>query len=86
MTLLSPFNYDCGADHLGGCGDVEQEGLPFGGGTRMGVLVRSLLRFLRASSASSVHTKRSIFLKSQYKGRPFSPRHEMKRLRATSIP
>jgi hypothetical protein len=31
MSLLSPFNYNHDADHLSGCGDVEQEGFPFGG-------------------------------------------------------
>jgi hypothetical protein len=30
MSLLLHFNYDRSADHLGGCGDIEQEGFPFG--------------------------------------------------------
>jgi hypothetical protein len=51
MSLLLPFNYNRDAWHLSGCGDVEQEGFPLEGGTKMGVLVRSLLRFPRASSA-----------------------------------
>jgi hypothetical protein len=86
MSLFLSLNHDRGTDPLGGCGDVEQEGLPFGGGTRIGALERSLLRFLRASSASRVQTKHSVFLKSRYRGKPFSPRREMKRLRATRHP
>jgi hypothetical protein len=86
MSLVSSFNYNRIVDHMGGCGDVEQEGFPFDGGTKMGVLVRSLLRFSRASSASRVQTKHLVFLKSRYKGKPFSPRCEMKRLKATRHP
>jgi hypothetical protein len=52
----------------------------------MGALVRSALRFPRASSASGVQVKRSAFLKRRYKGNPFSPRREMKRLRAARHP
>jgi hypothetical protein len=52
----------------------------------MGALVRSALRFPRASSASGVQVKRSVFLKRRYKGNPFSPRREMKRLRAARHP
>jgi hypothetical protein len=78
MTLLLPFDYNRGADHLGGCGNVEQEGFPLVGGTRIGVLVRSCLRFSRASLVSGVQTKHSVFLKSWYKGKPFSLRRKMK--------
>jgi hypothetical protein len=49
----------------------------------MGALVRRAFKFLRASSASGVQVKRSVFLKRRYRGRPLSPRREMKRLRAT---
>jgi hypothetical protein len=52
----------------------------------MGALVRSAFRFPRASSASGVQVKRSVFLKRRYKGRPLSPRREMKRLRAARHP
>jgi hypothetical protein len=52
----------------------------------MGALVRSAFKFLRASSASGVYVKRSVFLKRRYKGNPFSLRREMKRLRAARHP
>jgi hypothetical protein len=52
----------------------------------MGAFVRSAFKFLRASSASGVQVKHLVFLKRRYKGRPFSPRREMKRLRATRHP
>jgi hypothetical protein len=52
----------------------------------MGALVRSAFKFPRASSASGVQVKRSAFLKRRYKGNPFSPRREMKRLRAARHP
>jgi hypothetical protein len=52
----------------------------------MGTFVRSAFKFPRASSASGVQVKRSVFLKRRYKGRPFLPRHEMKRLRAARHP
>jgi hypothetical protein len=52
----------------------------------MGALVRSAFKFPRASSASGVQVKRSIFLKRWYRGRPLSPRREMKRLRAARHP
>jgi hypothetical protein len=52
----------------------------------MGALVRSAFKFPRASSASGVQVKRSVFLKRRYRGRPLSPRHEMKRLRAARHP
>jgi hypothetical protein len=52
----------------------------------MGALVRSAFKFLRASSASGVQVKHSAFLKRRYKGNPFSPRREMKRLRAARHP
>jgi hypothetical protein len=53
MPFLS-LNYDRGADHLSGCGYVDQEGFSGSGGTKMGALVRSAFKFLRASSASGV--------------------------------
>jgi hypothetical protein len=31
MSPLLPFNYNRIADHLSGCGDVEQKGFSFGG-------------------------------------------------------
>jgi hypothetical protein len=52
----------------------------------MGALVRNTFRFPRASLASGVQVKRSVFLKRRYRGRPLSPRHEMKRLRAARHP
>jgi hypothetical protein len=42
--------------------------------------------FPRASSASGVQVKRSVFLKRRYRGRPLSLRHKMKRLRAARHP
>jgi hypothetical protein len=86
VYFLLIFNYYRDADHLSGRSNVEQEASPFVGGTKMGVLVRSLLRFPRVSSASRVQAKRSVFLKSRYRGRPFSPRREIKRLRAARHP
>jgi hypothetical protein len=52
----------------------------------MGAFVRSAFRFPRASSASGVQVKHSAFLKRWYRGRPLSPRREMKRLRAARHP
>jgi hypothetical protein len=52
----------------------------------MGALVRSAFKFPRASSASGVQVKHSVFLKRRYRGRPLSPRREMKRLRAARHP
>ena len=46
----------------------------------------SALSLSRASSASGVQEKRSDFLKSRYRGKPFSPRREMKRLKAARHP
>jgi hypothetical protein len=86
MPLFSSLDYDRSADDLSGCGDVNQEGFSCGGGTKMGALVRSAFKFPRASLALGVHVKRSAFLKRRYKGNPFSPRREMKRLRAARHP
>jgi hypothetical protein len=86
MPFFSSLDYDRGADHLSGCGYVNQEGFSRSGGTKMGALVRSALEFPRASSASGVQVKRSAFLKRRYKGNPFSPRHKMKRLRVARRP
>jgi hypothetical protein len=44
----------------------------------MGAFVRSAFRFPRASSASGVQVKHSAFLNRRYRGRPLSPRREMK--------
>jgi hypothetical protein len=52
----------------------------------MGAFVRSAFRFPRASSASGVQVKHLAFLKRRYKGRPLSPRREMKRLSAARHP
>jgi hypothetical protein len=52
----------------------------------MGAFVRSAFRFPRASSVSGVHVKHSAFLKRRYRGRPLSPRREMKWLRAARHP
>jgi hypothetical protein len=88
MPFFLSLDYDRSADHLSGCGYINQEGFSRsgGGGTKMGAFVRSALRFLRASSASGVQVKRSVFLKRRYKGNHFSPRREMKRLRAARHP
>ena len=52
----------------------------------MGAFVRSAFRFPRASSASGVQVKHSTFLKRHYRGRPLSPRRDMKWLRAARHP
>ena len=52
----------------------------------MGAFVRSAFKFLRASLASGVQVKHSVFLKRWYRGRPLSPRREMKRLSAARHP
>jgi hypothetical protein len=55
MPFLLSLDYDRGADHLSGCGYVDQEGFSHsGGGTKMGAFVRSAFKFPRASSASGV--------------------------------
>jgi hypothetical protein len=86
MPLFSSLDYDRGADHLSGYGYVDQEGFSRSGGHQDGALVRSAFKFPRASSASGVQVKRSASLKRRYKGNPFSPRREMKRLRAARHP
>jgi hypothetical protein len=86
MPFFSSLDHDRDADHLSGCGYVDQEGFSRSGGTKMGTLVRSAFKSPRASSALGVQVKRSVFLKRRYKGRPLSPRHEMKRLRAARHP
>jgi hypothetical protein len=59
MPFFSSLDYDRGADHLSGCGYVDQEGFSRSGGTKMGAFVRSAFKFPRASSASGVQVKRS---------------------------
>jgi hypothetical protein len=54
MPFFSSLDYDRNADHLSGCGDVNQEGFSAAGGTKMSALVRSAFKFSRASSASGV--------------------------------
>jgi hypothetical protein len=71
MPFFSSLDYDHGADHLSGRGYVDQEGFSCSGGTKMGAFERSAFKFPRASSASGVQVKRSVFLKRRYKGRPF---------------
>jgi hypothetical protein len=77
MPFFLSLDYDRGADHLSGCGYVDQEGFSCSGGTKMGAFVRSAFKFPRASSASGVQVKRSAFLKRWYKGNPFSLRREL---------
>jgi hypothetical protein len=69
MPFFSSLDYDRSADHLSGCGDVNQEGFSRSGGTKMGALERSAFKFPRASSASGVQVKRSAFLKRRSKAR-----------------
>ena len=54
MPLFLPLDYYCRADHLGRCGDVEQEGLALGWRYQDGGLVSDALSLVRASSASGV--------------------------------
>jgi hypothetical protein len=82
MSFFSSLNHDRDADHLSGSVHVVKRASPAAGGTKMGAFVRTAFRFPRASSASGVQVKHSAFLKRWYRGRPLSPRHEMKRLRA----
>jgi hypothetical protein len=60
--------------------------LCFLGGVSMGDKVRYTLRLSKASLASSVHSNLPIFSNSLKKGSPYSPSHEMKRLRAAMLP
>jgi hypothetical protein len=60
--------------------------LCFLGGVSMGDDVRYTLRLSKASLASSVHSNLPVFFNSLKKGSPFSPSHEMKRLRAAMLP
>jgi hypothetical protein len=69
VPFFLSLDHDRDADHLSGSGDVDQEGFSCSGGTKMGTLVRSAFRFSRASSASGVQVKRSVFLKRRYRGR-----------------
>jgi hypothetical protein len=41
MPFFSSLDYDRDADHLSGCGYVDQEGFSRSGGTKMGALVGS---------------------------------------------
>jgi hypothetical protein len=58
----------------------------FSGGVSLGDEVRYILRLSKASLASSVHSNLLVFFSSLKKGSPFSPSHEMKRLRAAMLP
>jgi hypothetical protein len=58
----------------------------FFGGVSAGDEVRYTLRLSKASLASSVHSNLPVFFNSLKKGSPFSPSHEMKRLRAARLP
>ena len=54
MPLFLPLDYYGRADHLGRCGDVEQEGLVFDWWYQNGGLESSALSLVSASSASGV--------------------------------
>jgi hypothetical protein len=58
----------------------------FFGGVRTGKEVRYALRLSKAFFASSVHSNLSVFFSNSKKGNPFSPSHDMKRLRAAMQP
>jgi hypothetical protein len=60
--------------------------LCFFGGVRAGKEVRYALRLSKASLASSVHSNLPVFFSNLKKGNPFSPSHDMKRLRAAMQP
>jgi hypothetical protein len=63
MPFFLSLDYDRDADHLSGCGYVNQESFSRSGGTKMDALVRSAFKFLRASSALGVQVKRSASLR-----------------------
>ena len=75
MPFFSFLNHDRGANHLGGCGNVDQEGFSGSGGTKMGAFVRSAFKFPRASSASGVQVKHSAFLKRDRKSTRLNSSH-----------
>jgi hypothetical protein len=57
----------------------------FLGGMSTGDEVRYTLRLSKASLASSIHLNLFVFFNSLKKGSPFSPSHEMKRLRVAML-
>jgi hypothetical protein len=85
VTLFRSLGYQHRADHLGGRGDVEQQGLLGCRGHHAGGDVRKFFSSSSVRSASSVHWNLSDFFRSLKKGRPFSPSLLIKRPRATII-
>jgi hypothetical protein len=58
----------------------------FFGGVKIGEEGRYALSFLKTSLASSIHSNLPVSFRSLKKGSPFSPSHEIKRLRAAMQP
>src|SRR6185437_12506807 len=86
MDLLLSFNNDHRADHLGRRGYVQIEGLAIRGWRENGGMSERCLQPVEGFLSFGGHVKRSVFLKSRYRGKPFSPRHEMNRLRDARHP
>jgi hypothetical protein len=86
VALFRSLGYQHPANHLGGRGDVEQQGLLGCRGTITGGDVRKVFSCSSARSTLSVHWNLSDFFRSLKKGRPFSPSLLIKRPRAAIIP
>jgi hypothetical protein len=86
MPFFIPFYHDCCTDHRRTYGLYNIMSSCFFGGVSTGDEVRYNLTLSKASLAFSVHSNLPVFFNSFKKGIPFSPSHEMKRLRAVMLP
>jgi hypothetical protein len=86
MRPSSSLHNDCCTYHQISCHNVYIISSCFFGGVRMSEEVRYALRLSKASLASSIHLNLPVFFSNLKKGNPFSPSHDMKRLRAAMQP
>jgi hypothetical protein len=86
MPFFSSLDYDHGADHLSGCGYVDQEDFSRSGGHQDGRVGKECLKVSEGFLGLGGPSEALGLLKRRYRGKPFSPRREMKRLRAARHP
>jgi hypothetical protein len=65
VPFLRTFHHDDGADHLGGCSDVEVQRSPSRGGVKISTWASVAMSLSSASWASTAQEKRSCFFKSR---------------------
>jgi hypothetical protein len=79
-------HYQDSANDMGGCHDIQEEGLMGSSEARTGGLEMSTLRSSSAFYVSSIQWKESDFFSNLYRGSPRSPSRDMKQLRTTRHP